>query len=136
MTDTEPTTRGKVTAILAWPAKLLTAQGLFTGCGGFFTLVVWMVPLVIDGASLDRETLIILGVGLVLFAWGALIIYGAIQMKRLSSYGWASVGSVLGLVPFLVGGYVLLALRNPDVKAAFEEVAAGGFAQRWHSAQR
>ena len=125
MTDDVPTIREKASAILAGSAKLLTAQGLFTGCGGFFTLVVWMVPLVIDGASLDRETLIILGVGLVLFAWGALIIYGAIQMKRLSSIDWAIAGAVLGLLPFLVGGYVLLALRNPEVKAAFEEFAAG-----------
>ena len=123
--DDEPTIREKAAAILAWPAKLLTAQGLFTGCGGFFTLMVWMVPLVIDGASLDRGTLIILGFGMILFAWGAMIIYGTMQMKQLSSYDWAIAGAVLGLVPFLVGGYVLFVLRTPEVKDAFEEVAAG-----------
>ena len=123
--DEEPTTRELAIALVARPAKLLFAQGLSLSSGGFFMLVIWLVPPIVDGAVLDIESIIFLGVGLLSFGWGSLICFGAIRMKSLASHKWAVAGAVLSLLPFLIGIYVLVVLKNPIVVAAFEEVAAG-----------
>ncbi len=122
--DTEPTTRGKVIAILVMPSGLLMAEGLLTAIGGFLMFVFGMWQ-VINAMPLNIEGMVMMFLGSLVLGWGAVVCYGACKMQDLSSYRWAVAGAVLGLVPFLVGGYVLLVLKMPDVKAAFEEVAAG-----------
>jgi len=52
-----------------------------------------------------------------------LICYGADQMQKLTSYSWAIASSVLAILPFFIGIYVLTVLMKPEVKAGF--AAAG-----------
>lgn len=68
-------------------------------------------------------------VGLIL---SAAVLYGALQMKKLSRYGWAMTACILALVPctspccFLglpIGIWALVVLLKPEVKAAFSQSA-------------
>jgi hypothetical protein len=57
----------------------------------------------------------------------AVIIYGALQMKNLKSYGLAMTSSVLGMIPcspcclvgLPIGIWSLIVLMKPEVKSAF-----------------
>jgi hypothetical protein len=118
--------RGPAIALLVMPANLLTFEGLLTGVGGVVLFVVGMWPLVFNDASPGdeeiEEAIVYMGLGLLVFGWGAMICFGASQMQELASYLWATVGAVMGVVPLLVGLYALVMLQNPKVKAGFEEV--------------
>jgi hypothetical protein len=68
-------------------------------------------------------------VGVVL---SVLVLYGALQMKKLHSYGWAMTASILALVPCTspcclvgvpIGIWALVVLLKPEVKAAFKQSA-------------
>lgn len=66
----------------------------------------------------------------------AVIIYGAVRMKNLSSYSWAVAAAVLALIPCLsspccavgvpFGLWALLVLLDKDVRAAFSATAPAG----------
>jgi len=60
------------------------------------------------------------------------VLYGALQMKRLRSYGWAMTSSILALVPCTspccllglpIGIWALVVLLKPEVKAALKQSA-------------
>jgi hypothetical protein len=62
------------------------------------------------------------------FAIGGLIIYGAIKMMNLQSYGLAMAAAIVAMVPCLspccclgipVGIWAIVVLNNAEVKAAF-----------------
>jgi hypothetical protein len=65
----------------------------------------------------------------------ALVIYGALQMRSLKSWGLALTASILALIPCLgpcccigipVGIWSLVVLNKPEVKGAFEDTSTGG----------
>jgi len=69
-----------------------------------------------------------IGLGVLWLAIGALIIFGAMKMKGLQSYGLAMAASVLAMIPCVspcclaglpIGIWSLVVLMNADVKAAF-----------------
>lgn len=117
--------RGPAVALLVMPANLLTFEGLLTGVGGVVLFVIGIWPLVFNDAPPGDEEVedAVFGMlmGLLVFAWGAAICYGASRMQELGSYLWSMVGAVLGILPLLVGIYAVVMLQNPKVKAGFEE---------------
>lgn len=69
-----------------------------------------------------------IGLGVLWLIIGAVIIFGALKMKSLQSYGLAMTASVLAMIPCVspcclvglpIGIWSLIVLMNPDVKAAF-----------------
>ncbi|MDB5306541.1 MAG: hypothetical protein JWO38_743, partial [Gemmataceae bacterium] len=98
-----------------------------TGVGGLFMFVIGMWPLVFNDAPPGDEevdeAIVMMVLGLMTFAWGGVICFGASQMVNLSSYWWAMTGAVMGVLPLLVGIYAVIMLQNPKVKAGFEESA-------------
>jgi hypothetical protein len=121
--------RGPAQALLVMPANLLTAEGLLTLGAGIVIFVVGMWPLVFNDAPPGdeelEEALLTMMVGCCCFLWGGMVCFGASQMQELASYPWAYVGSVMGVVPLLVGIYGIVMLQNPKVKAGFEEGEGG-----------
>jgi len=66
--------------------------------------------------------------GLVAMVVAGLIVYGALKMKKLESYGWAMTATILALVPCVspcclvglpIGIWALIVLLKPEVKAQF-----------------
>jgi hypothetical protein len=121
--------RGPAQAMLVMPSNLLTAEGLITMAGGIVIFLHGMWPLVFNdappGDEETEEAFQEMALGLLAFVWGALVCYGASMMQELGSYTWAMVGSVLGVVPILVGIFGIVMLQNPKVKAGFEEGEGG-----------
>ena len=79
-----------------------------------------MLPMM-SGAMGIATTLISIGVGV-------LIIYAALQMKKLQSYGLAMAGTIVAMIPCIspccilglpIGIWALVVLLKPEVKAAF-----------------
>jgi hypothetical protein len=119
--------RGPAIGLLVTAANLLTAEGLLTALGGLVMFVIGMWPLVFNDAPPGdeevEEAIITMILGLVTFGWGCLICVGASQMQDLTSYPWAMIGAVMGILPLLVGIYAIIMLQNPKVKAGFEEIS-------------
>ena len=117
--------RGPAQMMLVLPTNLLIATGSIAGFGGLFVIVVGVFPLVFtDAPPSDEEygeRLVIMFIGFVLMIWGMLVCLGASKMQSLESYAWALAGAVLG-IPMLAGIFALIALRDPRVRAGFEEV--------------
>lgn len=118
--------RGPAMSLLVMPSNLLTLEGLATGIIGLGIFTWGVFPLIFNdappGEEETEEAIIRMTLGITAFFWGALICFCASQMQELASYPWAMVGSVMGIVPFLVGIYGIVMLQNPEVKAGFEEV--------------
>ncbi len=121
--------RGPAIALLVMPSNLLTFEGLVTAAGGIVLFVIGMWPLVFNDAPPGdeevEEAIVAMLLGLMTFGWGAFICFGASQMQELRSYMWAMAGSVMGVLPLLVGIYGIVMLQNPKVKAGFEESEGG-----------
>jgi hypothetical protein len=117
--------RGPAMSLLVMPSNLLTLAGLLTCAGGLFTFVIGMWPLVFNDAPPSEEELeeaiVTMMLGICILFWGAMVCFCASQMQELASYPWAMAGSVMGIVPFLVGIYGIVMLQNPKVKAGFAE---------------
>lgn len=71
--------------------------------------------------------LIWLGGGIFLFLYNGLIVFGAVKMQNLESYGWSMAASIMAMVPFtfpllgfLVGLLGISTLRSSKVRAGFE----------------
>src|SRR5262249_17274759 len=139
--------RGPATAILVRPATFLIAEGVivfFAALGYAF----WAIfPLVFEPRDNDsskagqivakktddqlreewndllQERLLHLGAAVLIGIWGLLICHGGYKMVTLESYGWAMAGSIMGIVPLLIGLICLVTLKNPKVVAGFEEKA-------------
>lgn len=71
-----------------------------------------------------------LGIASSIFAMAiaGLILYGALKMKKLESYGWAMTASIIAMVPCFspccliglpIGIWALVVLSKPEVKGAF-----------------
>jgi hypothetical protein len=123
------TTRVSAQALLVMPCNLLINEGKITVAGGIVIFVVGMWPLAFNNAPPNNdeieEALEQMALGMLVFVWGVLVCYGAEQMWELTSYNWAMVGSVLGVLPILVGIFGIIMLQNPKVIAGFAEVEAG-----------
>jgi hypothetical protein len=121
--------RGPAQALLVMPSNLLTGEGLLTMAGGVLMFVVGMWPLVFNDAPPGdeemEEAIVTMLLGSLTFIWGAGICFGASQMQELNSYTWAMAGSVMGVLPLLVGVFGIVMLLNPKVKAGFEESDSG-----------
>ena len=122
--------RGPAMGLLVMPSNLLTLEGLITGVAGIGLVVKGMWPLVFNDAPPDEEevegAIVDMLLGVVTLFWGAVVCFGASNMQELSSYPWAMVGSVMGVLPFLgIGIYAIIMLQNPKVKAGFEESDSG-----------
>lgn len=117
--------RGPAINILVTPANLLTIEGIVTAVAGIVMFVIGLWPLVFnDAAPGDEEVedaIVLMLLGVMTFGWGAMICFGASQMQDLTSYLWGMTGAVMGILPFLVGIFAVIALLNPKVKAGFEE---------------
>jgi hypothetical protein len=121
--------RGPAQALLVMPSQLLTFEGLITLAGGVLIFIVGMWPLVFNdappGDEEAEEAFQQMAIGIFAFVWGSLICFGASEMHEIRSYTWSMVGSVLGVLPLLVGIFGIVMLQNPKVKAGFEEGEAG-----------
>ena len=117
--------RGPAQMMLVLPTNLLIATGSLAAILGLLVVVVGLFPLVFtDAPPSDEEVgerLMIMFVGFVLILWGCLVCLGASKMQSLESYAWALAGAVMG-IPMLSGIFALVALRDPRVRAGFEEV--------------
>ena len=117
--------RGPAQMMLVLPTNLLIIAGGLSSFIGLSSIIVGAFPLVFtDAPPSDEEIgerLVIMFVGFVLLLWGCLIWLGASKMLGLESYAWALAGAVLG-IPMLAGIFALIALRDPRVRAGFEEV--------------
>ena len=117
--------RGPAQMLLVLPVNLLIAAGSLSAIIGVITIIIGTWPLVFNVASPSdeeyAEQLVVIFVGCVLLIWGGLICLGASKMQSLESYAWALAGAVLGM-PMLAGIFALIALRDPRVRAGFEEV--------------
>jgi len=117
--------RGPAQMLLVLPTNLLVAAGSLTAIAGVLAIIIGLWPLVFtDAPPSDEEyaeQLVIIFVGFVLLLWGCLVCLGASKMQSLESYAWALAGAVLG-IPMLAGIFALIALRDPRVRAGFEEV--------------
>ena len=118
--------RGPASGILVRPTNLLILEGGITVIAGVGLIIYGLWPLVFtDAPPSDEEVaeqLQWIFFGFVAIAWGSLVCLGASRMGSLESYAWALVGAVLGILPFLAGIFALTALRDPRVRAGFEEV--------------
>lgn len=121
--------RGPAQAMLVFPSNLLTFEGLLVLVAAIGIFIYGMWPLVFnDAAPSDEEVeeaVITMILGVLVFGWAALILFGASEMQQVGSYVWAMVGAIAGILPLLVGLYALAMLLNPKVKAGFEEAEAG-----------
>ncbi|HLW68838.1 MAG TPA: hypothetical protein VKS79_26235 [Gemmataceae bacterium] len=139
--------RGPAQREVVRPANFLLASGVFTCIFAFLTIVVAIWPLIFRELTIDKpqegvkysesekdkkpeytystEYMIfrfsIAGVGLFWFIWGAFVCVGAFKMNRLESYTWAMIGSIMGILPVLIGIWGIVTLRNPVVIAGFRE---------------
>ncbi len=117
--------RGPAQMLLVLPVNLLIAAGSLSAIVGVCTMIIGVWPLVFtDAPNSDEEIaerLVYIFIGGVLLIWGCLICLGASKMQSLESYAWALAGAVLG-IPMLAGIFALIALRDPRVRAGFEEV--------------
>jgi hypothetical protein len=139
--------RGPAQREVVRPANFLLASGVFTCIFAFLTIVVAIWPLIFRDLTLteskegvkysetDKQKkqeytysteymvfrFIIAGVGLFWFIWGGFVCFGAFKMNRLESYTWAMIGSIMGILPVLIGIWGIVTLRNPAVIAGFRE---------------
>lgn len=117
--------RGPAQMLLVLPVNLLIAAGSLSAIFGVCTMIIGVWPLIFtDAPNSDEEIaerLVYIFIGGVLLIWGSLICLGASKMQSLESYAWALAGAVLGM-PMLAGIFALIALRDPRVRAGFEEV--------------
>jgi serine/threonine protein kinase/multidrug efflux pump subunit AcrA (membrane-fusion protein) len=107
------------------PAIGLLITGLLTWVV-LFAAAVWITPAAMtdrDGAS-DRMVSVILG----LMVYAIFIMTAALKMKRLQAYGLAAAAGVLAilvspssLLGLPIGIWAIVALSQPDVRAAFAE---------------
>ncbi|VTS02622.1 unnamed protein product [Gemmata massiliana] len=118
--------RGPAMSLLVMPSNLLTLEGLITGVAGLGMFMYGVWPLIFNdappGEEETEEAIIYMMLGMVTFLWGGMVCFCASQMQELGSYPWALVGSIMGIVPLLIGIYGIVMLQNPKVKAGFEEV--------------
>lgn len=121
--------RGPAMSLLVMPSNLLTIAGLLTCVCGLGSFVLGMWPLVFNDAPPGEEELeeaiVLMTLGVCVLFWGAMVCFCASQMQELGSYPWALTGSIMGVLPFLVGIYGIVMLQNPKVKAGFEEGDGG-----------
>src|ERR1700722_18985361 len=121
--------RGPAQALLVMPSQLLTFEGIATVVAGIVIFVIGMWPLVFNdappGDEETEEALQTMALGIFAVAWGALVCFGASEMHELRSSTWSMVGSVMGVLPLLVGIFGIIMLQNPKVKAGFEETEGG-----------
>ena len=117
--------RGPAQMMLVLPTNLMIAAGSLTAIFGVLTVIIGVWPLVFtETPNSDEEIgerLVIMFVGFVLLIWGSMVCLGASKMLGLESYAWALAGAVMG-IPMLAGIFALVALRDPRVRAGFEEV--------------
>ena len=119
--------RGPAQAILVLPVNLLIAEAAITGIAAVMMIIAGLWPLIFtDAPASDEEYLeqfaFWIAPGIVLLVWACLIAHGASKMQSLESYAWALAGCVLGIFPLLAGIFGLISLRDPRVRAGFEEV--------------
>lgn len=121
--------RGPAQAMLVFPSNLLTLEGLIVLVSAIGIFIYGMWPLVFNDAAPSEEeveeAVITMLLGVLVFGWSALILYGASEMQQVGSYTWAFVGAIAGIVPFLVGLYGIVMLLNPKVREGFEEAEGG-----------
>lgn len=119
--------RGPAMSLLVMPTNLLTGAGLLTCAGGLGAFIYGMWPLVFNDAPPGEEELeeaiVMMLMGVIVVFWGAMVCFGASQMQELSSYPWALIGAIMGIIPLLVGIFAIMMLQNPKVKAGFTEGA-------------
>ncbi|MGL6073619.1 MAG: hypothetical protein ACRC8S_05595 [Fimbriiglobus sp.] len=117
--------RGPAQGLLVLPTNLMIAAGAISGIAGVGTIIVGLWPLVFTDAPPSTEEyveqFVQVFVGLVLLIWASLVCIGASKMQSLESYAWALAGAVLA-IPMLAGIFALIAIRDPRVRAGFEEV--------------
>jgi len=142
--------RGPAQREVVRPANFLLASGVFTCIFAFLTIVVAIWPLIFRDLSITQTKegvkyseaekdkkpeytysteymiyrFIIAGIGLFWFIWGGFVCLGAFKMNRLESYTWAMIGSIMGILPVLIGIWGIVTLRNPVVIAGFREEKA------------
>jgi len=73
------------------------------------------------------------GIGIIV---GVVILLGAFKMMKLQSYNFAMTAAIIAMIPCIspccllglpAGIWALVILMKPEVKAAFDQPAAGGF---------
>ena len=117
--------RGPAMAKLVQPSNLLLAEGVLICIAAVAGVMISVWPLIftteqVPGAYM-RKRFLFMGLAILAFVYGACICNGASKMQSLESYTWAMVGSVMGVIPLLVGIWGIVLLRDEEVIAGFEE---------------
>ena len=82
---------------------------------------------VIGGVLLGAGTIVLGGICMI---WTGMVIFGAMKMKNLQSYGLAMTAAILSIcslacLPTAFGIWALVVLLKPEVKAAFKARSKG-----------
>ncbi|VTS04538.1 zinc ribbon domain-containing protein [Tuwongella immobilis] len=117
--------RGPAIAKLVKPANYLVGAGMLVGLAAVVGFIWMMFPLVFnEGKAVSdekmKQQLLYMGGFVLVGGYGALICLGASKMQNLESYPWAMAGGVLA-TPLLVGLMAVIVLRDPEVRAGFQE---------------
>lgn len=117
--------RGPAMAKTVTASNILIGEGILS-CFGAIGILLWAIfPLVFSHDPLTdkqvREQVLLMVVGVVVFAWGSVICYGASKLQNLDSYRWSMIGACMGLLPLLGGIMAIVVLRDEEVVAGFEE---------------
>ena len=82
-----------------------------------------------NGETIEVPAEAILAITLVLMSLNGLVLYGAIQMKSLKSYGLSMTAAILAMIPCVTsiccvlgipfGIWAIVALNDPRVKSSF-----------------
>jgi succinate-acetate transporter protein len=120
--ELEENARNVARPFLAIPSSLLTVEGMFIHVGGIVIVSAEMVELQMNNIPPGIAEI---ALGILAMVWGGLVVRGAWHMHEVTSYKWAMIGSVLGLLPFMVGLFGIITLQNPKVLAGFAEAEGG-----------
>ena len=114
-----------VTAVSGMLLQLISAAlNVFTLLGGTAVAINEGA----DGIGLLANGAVGLGLNVFALITGVVVLIGALKMKNLSSHGFAMAAAVIAMIPCVspccllglpLGIWALMALSDPEVKAAF-----------------
>jgi len=117
---------------VAAPAICMMVAGIITAAFASIYLVLMLIGIVATIAQNDPgetlEAFAGFGMFLIPLVRAGLIIYGAVQMKKLKNYPFAMTAAILSVIPFCscvfidlpFGIWALVVLSNTQVKQAFD----------------
>ncbi len=132
-----PPPAGNAHEMVNMPATLLLVAGGIGVAVHIISIALNLLGVGLGAAAADGQEggmLVAQGIGAVVgamigFAFDALVIIGAMKMKKLESYGLAMAASIVAMLPCIscgcllglpIGVWSLIVLNKPEVKSAFK----------------